>query len=652
MKLSNRLYGVLFLGLLSASALYSQDKNLERANKLYSSFAYIDAINIYERIARKGFENQELLERLGNSYYFNADYRNALVWYEKLFTNAAYEVKQPEYYYRYAQALKSAERYEESDAMMSRFVALTGEDSRGIIFEENRNYQEIIARNSGRMDLHLVGINTEHSEYGTAFYGDKVIFAASNNSIFKPTSYWTGETFYNLYEARRDSIALSKKSEFSSVLSTKFNESTAVFTADGNTVYFTRNNYINKKIGMDSDNAILLKILKSTKDANGRWSKPVELPFNSNVYSVAHPALSPDEKYLYFASNMRGSHGASDIFRVEILANGGYGKPENLGANINTDGRESFPFISKNNVLYFSSDGFPGLGGLDIFAAQIRPDGSLGRAINIGRPANSPDDDFCYVIDSDTRVGFLTSNRPGGVGKDDIYSFYERIPLAFSCLKAMRGVVKDAHTQEVLPDASLTLSGHDFEVLDSIQSGQNGAFAFSKEVDCYKPHYYVKGAKEGYETAEVKVVSESGKDLYCEVLLTPRVIEVATGDDLAKVFKIENIYFDFDKSNIRYDASVQLAKILEVMQEYPKMKIDVRSHTDSRGSDSYNMALSDRRVKSTIKWLIANGISADRLTGRGYGESQLTNHCSNGVDCTKEQHQANRRSEFIIVSME
>ncbi|GJQ05840.1 OmpA family protein [Capnocytophaga canimorsus] len=652
MKLSYRLYSVLFLGLLCFSGSYAQNKDLEKANKLYNSFAYVDAISIYERIARKGFENQELLERLGNSYYFNADYRNALVWYEKLFGNSEYEVSKPEYYYRYAQSLKSAERYEESDAMMNRFIALTEEDNRGTIFEENRNYQQVIAKNSGRMDLHLVDINTEYSEYGTAFYGDKVVFAASNNSLFKPTSYWTGETFYNLYEAHRDSIALSKKSEFSSVLSTKFNESTAVFTADGNTVYFTRNNYINKKVGMDSDNAILLKILKSTKDANGRWSKPVELPFNSNVYSVAHPALSPDEKYLYFASNMRGSRGASDIFRVEILSGGGYGKPENLGENVNTDGRESFPFISKNNVLYFASDGFPGLGGLDIFAAQIRPDGSLGKAVNVGRPANSPDDDFCYVIDSDTRVGFLTSNRSGGVGKDDIYSFYERVPLTFSCTKLMRGVVKDAHTQAVLSDASLTLSGVDFEALDSIQSAQDGTFAFAKEVDCYKPYYYVKGAKEGYETAEVKVLSQRDKDFYCEVLLTPRVIQVTQGDDLAKVFKIENIYFDFDKSNIRYDASVQLAKILEVMQEYPKMKIDVRSHTDSRGSDSYNMALSDRRVKSTIKWLIANGISADRLTGRGYGESQLTNHCSNGVDCSKEEHQANRRSEFIIVSME
>ncbi|MFJ1435795.1 OmpA family protein, partial [Capnocytophaga canimorsus] len=306
----------------------------------------------------------------------------------------------------------------------------------------------------------------------------------------------------------------------------------------------------------------------------------------------------------------------------------------------------------KNNVLYFASDGFPGLGGLDIFAAQIRPDGSLGKSVNVGRPANSPDDDFCYVIDSDTRVGFLTSNRPGGVGKDDIYSFYERVPLTFSCTKLMRGVVKDAHTQEVLSDASLTLSGVDFEALDSIQSAQDGTFAFANEVDCDKPYYYVKGAKEGYETAEVKVLSQTGKDFYCEVLLTPRVVRVTPGDDLAKVFKIENIYFDFDKSNIRYDASVQLAKILEVMQEYPNMKIDVRSHTDSRGSDSYNMALSDRRVKSTIAWLIANGISADRLTGRGYGESQLTNHCSNGVDCSKEEHQANRRSEFIIVSME
>lgn len=644
---------ILAVALLSNVLLvFSQEKQMEKANEMYKNFAYIDAIKVYESIAKKGFINQELLERLGDSYYFNAEYDKAFTWYEKLFQNQEYKV-QPEYYYRYALSLKSVGKYTESDQMMDKFVQLTGaNDSRASLFEEHRDYQEEIKENSNRLELMQTGINTEYSEYGAAFYGDKVVFAASNTSLFKPNSKWTGQSFYDLYEAHRDSISLSKKTLFSSKLNTKFNESTPVFTKDGKTVYFTRNNYVNKKVGMDSQNTILLKILRATKDDKGNWGNVTEMPFNSNTYSVAHPALSPDEKYLYFASNMPGTLGNSDIFRVEILSTGGYGKPENLGNVVNTSGRESFPFVSKDNVLYYSSDGYPGLGGLDIFAVKLYDNGTTSRAINIGAPANSADDDFCFVIDKESKVGFLTSNRPGGKGRDDIYGFYERIPLSFTCNRILKGVVKNSETQEIIPDATVTLSNKAMEQLKALPSSAEGKFEFADDlINCQDPHYYLKGEKIGYETAEVKVEAK-GKEIFYEILLKPRVVKVGEGDDLAKVFKIENIYFDFDKSNIRYDASVQLAKILEVMKEYPKMKIDVRSHTDSRGSDSYNLALSDRRAKSTVKWIIDNGIEPSRITGKGYGETQLTNHCSNGVNCTPAEHQANRRSEFIIISLE
>ncbi|MFK8275305.1 OmpA family protein [Capnocytophaga cynodegmi] len=633
--------------------VFSQEKQMQKANEMYKNYAYIDAIKIYENIAKKGFVNQELLERLGNSYYFNAEYDKASTWYEKLFENKEYKV-QPEYYYRYALSLKSLGKYAESDQMMRKFVEITGaDDTRAILFEEHKDYREEIKENSNRLELLQTGVNTEHSEYGTAFYGDKVIFAASNTSLIKPVSKWTGESFYDLYEANRDSISLLKKTLFSSKINTKFNESTAVFTKDGKTVYFTRNNYVNKKVRMDSENTILLKILRATKDDRGNWGNIVEMPFNSNTYSVAHPALSPDEKYLYFASDMPGTLGSSDIFRVEILENG-YGKPENLGNIINTSGRESFPFISKDNVLYYSSDGYPGLGGLDIFAVKLYDNGTTSRVINIGEPGNSVDDDFCFVIDKESKVGFLTSNRTGGKGKDDIYGFYERIPLNFTCNKILKGVVKNSETMEIISGATVSLSGKKMDLLKTEASDPAGGFAFGEEfINCQDSHFYLKGEKEGYETAEVKVeMKGKGKEIHYEILLKPRVIKVTEGDDLAKVFKIENIYFDFDKSNIRYDASVQLAKILEVMKEYPNMKIDVRSHTDSRGSDSYNLALSDRRAKSTVKWIIDNGIDASRITGKGYGETQLTNHCSNGVKCTPEEHQANRRSEFIIISLE
>lgn len=633
--------------------VFSQEKQMQKANELYKDYAYIDAIKIYESIAKKGFVNQELLERLGDSYYFNAEYDKAFIWYEKLFQSKEKEI-QPEYYYRYALTLKSVGKYEQSDQMMDKFVEMAGgNDSRAILFDEHRDYQEEIKENSNRLELLQTGINTEHSEYGAAFYGDKVVFAGSNTSLLKPTSKWTGESFYDLYEANRDSIKLSKKTSLSSKINTKFNESTAVFTKDGNTVYFTRNNYVGKKVGMDSQNTILLKILKATKDSKGNWGNVVEMPFNSNTYSVAHPALSPDEKYLYFASNMPGTIGNSDIFRVEILKNG-YGKPENLGNIVNTSGRESFPFISKDNILYYSSNGYPGLGGLDIFAVKFYENGTTSRAVNIGAPANSPDDDFCFVIDKESKIGFLTSNRPGGKGKDDIYGFYERIPLSFVCNKILKGVVKDSETNEIISDASISLSDKTMNLLKKDSSDLQGEFGFGGDlINCQDSHLYLKGEKEGYETAEVRVETKGkSKEIYYEILLKPRVIKVGEGDDLAKVFNIENIYFDFDKSNIRYDASVQLAKILEVMKQYPKMKIDVRSHTDSRGSDSYNLSLSDRRAKSTVKWIIDNGIDSSRITGRGYGETQLTNHCSNGVECTPAEHQANRRSEFIILSIE
>ncbi|GJQ07746.1 cell envelope biogenesis protein OmpA [Capnocytophaga cynodegmi] len=654
MKMRNYKMYILAIALFSNVLLvFSQEKQMQKANEMYKNYAYIDAIKIYENIAKKGFVNQELLERLGNSYYFNAEYDKASTWYEKLFENKEYKV-QPEYYYRYALSLKSLGKYAESDQMMRKFVEITGaDDTRAILFEEHKDYREEIKENSNRLELLQTGVNTEHSEYGTAFYGDKVIFAASNTSLIKPVSKWTGESFYDLYEANRDSISLSKKTLFSSKINTKFNESTAVFTKDGKTVYFTRNNYVNKKVRMDSENTILLKILRATKDDRGNWGNIVEMPFNSNTYSVAHPALSPDEKYLYFASDMPGTLGSSDIFRVEILENG-YGKPENLGNIINTSGRESFPFISKDNVLYYSSDGYPGLGGLDIFATKLYDNGTTSRVINIGEPGNSVDDDFCFVIDKESKVGFLTSNRTGGKGKDDIYGFYERIPLNFTCNKILKGVVKNSETMEIISGATVSLSGKKMDLLKTEASDPAGGFAFGEEfINCQDSHFYLKGEKEGYETAEVKVeMKGKGKEIHYEILLKPRVIKVTEGDDLAKVFKIENIYFDFDKSNIRYDASVQLAKILEVMKEYPNMKIDVRSHTDSRGSDSYNLALSDRRAKSTVKWIIDNGIDASRITGKGYGETQLTNHCSNGVKCTPEEHQSNRRSEFIIISLE
>jgi hypothetical protein len=638
--------------LSSTSLLFAQpEKELEKANEMYKNFSYVDAIKIYERIAQKGFVNQEMLQSLGNAYYYNAEYKKALPWYEQLFQEGKYKVK-PEYYYRYAQTLKSVGDYTQADKMMAKFVELTNaNDTRAALFEENKDYQTVIKNNSGRFQLNNASINTKNSEYGTAFYGDKIVFAGATDArkAKHGVSQWTGESFYDLYEAEHFDQKLGNRKPFSSSVNTQFNESTPVFTKDGNTMYFTRNNYVNKKLGSDIENTILLKILRANKDKNGNWGDIVEVPFDSDQYNVAHPTLSPDEKYLYFASDMPGSFGNSDIFRVEILGDNQYGTPENLGNIINTAGRESFPYISKDNVLYYSSDGIPGLGGLDIFAVKFNADGSTSKPVNIGMPGNSANDDFCFVFNSDSKIGFLTSNRPGGKGKDDIYSFHEDKPLLFSCQKNIKGIVKDAKTKAIIANAKVILSDKVMKEVSTDQSKTDGTFTFEK-VNCNDSHYYLRGEKEKYETAEVNVTVGKDEVVY-EILLNPREVAIKKGMDLAKVFEIKEIKFDYNKANIRPDAAVELTKIVELMREYPKMKIDIRSHTDSRGTDSYNLKLSDRRAKATLEWIVKQGIDRNRLKAKAYGETRLVNGCSNGVPCTEEEHQENRRSEFIVVAM-
>jgi immunogenic 75 kDa protein PG4 len=645
------------LALLQLGYAQSEKEALKKAAQYYKNLDYVQAINAYESIAKKGVEPQELLENLGNAYYYNADYQQANKWYAKLFegkdakTNKPFNIK-PEYYYRYAQTLKTVGNYDNSDKIMDKFVELVGkQDTRAALFLKNRDYQAEIKRNSDRLELNLLKINTKKSEYGTAFYGDNIVYATSKSGFLKRRSDWTGDNFYSLYEANTDSLKATKKAKLNGI-NTKFNESTAAFTKDGNTMYFTRNNFINNEVKTNGDQTVLLKIFKATKDKNGKWGDVQEMPFNSNIHSVAHPALSPDGKYIYFSSDMKGTLGSSDIYRAKILKSG-YGKPENLGDRINTSGRESFPFISDDNVLYYSSDGFPGLGGLDIYAVKLDEEGNpITKPVNIGRPANSAEDDFCYVINSKTKIGYLTSNRPEGKGSDDIYSFYEHTPLRFTCQYSLSGVVKDADNKQIIPMAKVTLWGANNTLLEETTADEEGHFTLLYTADCGDLQLLLKSEKEQYQSGQQTVALNSAQKVTAEVLLTPvppATPKIEVGTDLAKVLKIENIYFDYDKANIRKDAAEELAKIVAIMKEHPTMKVDVRLHTDSRGSDKYNLALSQRRAKSTIKWIVSHGIKKNRITGKGYGETQLVNGCSNGVPCTEEEHQANRRSEFIIV---
>lgn len=648
MKIRNVFYSYSTVLLLLALSGYSQKAKVASADKKYENYSYVDAISTYEHVASKGYKDEKMFQKLGNAYYFTADLVKAEKWYTELF--AMNNDQEPEYYYRYSQTLKAVGNYAKADAMLEEFNKRSGNDQRGKLYVEQKNYLEDIKANSGRFEVADAGINSEYSDYGSSFLNNNLVFASARDTggVAKKVFKWNNESFTNLYFTTiKPDGEMGKVERFDKSINSKFHESTPVFTQDGKTMYFTRNNYLEGKKQKSSKKIVLLKLYKATLEA-GKWENVIELPFNSNEYSVAHPALSLDEKTLYFASDMPGTLGQSDLFSVSIHPDGSYGTPKNLGKTINTEGRETFPFIATDNELYFASDGRPGLGGLDIFVSKIGDLNLLGEVQNVGAPINGSQDDFAFLINSKNRNGFFTSNREGGNGYDDIYRFTELRKL--TCEQMLAGIITDQETGIQLSDAKVSLFDDEFKFIKESSSDEKGRYNF--EAVCGKT-YYVRAEKLAYETKEAKVSirNRTGKtELSLE--LEKRIKEVGVGTDLAKTLNIPIIYFDLDKSVIRKDAAFELEKILSVMQSNPKMKIDIRSHTDSRQTNKYNEKLSDRRAKATVEWLIKNGITSDRLTGKGYGESQLVNKCADGVKCTEEEHQVNRRSEFIIVTME
>ena len=641
-KYTLTLFLIIFISVYS----YGQKTTEEKARKKFNQYAYVDAIETYKRLALKGYKSVDMFQKLGDSYYFNGDLNSAVKWYDELF--AMKPDIQTEYLYRYSQSLKSVGDYDKADQMMQEFSKKSINDSRATFFNENRDYLAEIKANSNRYQIQNAIINSRFSDYGSTIWNSNLVFASSRDtsSVFIKKNKWDNQSYTNLYVSNiENDTVLGPPKKYNKTINSKLNEASAIFTKNGKKMYFTRNNYINGKKRVDDNNVILLKIYKSELH-NNEWQNPIELPFNSDSYSVAHPALSPDGKWLYFASDMPGSKGQSDIYRVPIKSNGTYGVPENLGSEINTPGKETFPFISDNNELFFASDGHPGLGGLDIFMSKINSDGTY-KCQNIGEPANSPDDDFAYFIDVKTNRGFLSSNRKGGKGFDDIYSIKETRKL--NCEQSLNGIVTDLDSGIKIPNATISLFDHQFKLLKNIQSDINATYYF--KVECGKS-YYIRAEKPECSTVEkqIKIPLESG-NTYIPLQLEQKIKVISSGDDLAKTFGIKMIYFDLDKSNIRPDAAYELEKILDAMKQNPTVKIDIRSHTDSRASTEYNDLLSERRAKSTENWLISNGIAPDRLTEKGYGERQLINGCSDGVECSEIEHQQNRRSEFIIISL-
>ena len=632
------LYTLVFVLSITIGA-FAQGSKLNKADKKYDKYSYIDAIEIYEKVAEKGYKSAELFEKLGNAYYFNGELDKASKWYGELF--ALNQEVDSEYYFRYAQALKAEGNYEKSNQYMELFAQKTN-DTRAKLFQENKDYLTDIDAVSGKYTMDKTDINSEFYDYGPTFFGKQIVFTSSRSegNQYSKIHEWTKQNFTDLFVASIDNEGkLGSVENFSKTVNTKYNESSPVFTKDGKTMYFTRNNYNDGKKRISDDKVIMEKIYKAEL-INGEWTNVKELPFSNDNYKTAHPALSPDEKTMYFASDMPGSFGNSDLYKVSIDSNGNFGSPENLGPTINTEGRETFPFVDADNNLFFASDGHPGLGGLDIFEAKSA-NNSFEKPVNVGKPLNSPMDDFGYVTNKDG-LGFFSSNRDGGTGFDDIYTFTV-------CTHTLSGLITDVDTKEILPNAKVILFDDKMNKISETTSSDKGAYSF--KIECNKK-YYVRAAKEEYETTEKSFgpVTKTGESKL-NIELKRNIFPVEVGTDLAKILDVSIIYFDLDKWNIRPDAAEDLEKIIAVMNQYPNMTIDIRSHTDSRQTHKYNELLSDRRAKSTLEFMVKNGINRNRLTAKGYGETQLVNNCSDDIPCSEAEHQKNRRSEFIVLKM-
>ena len=414
-------------------------------------------------------------------------------------------------------------------------------------------------------------------------------------------------------------------------VNTKYHESTVAITADGKRMYFDRNDYYNGKYKKSEEGINELNIYYA-ENVNGEWKDVKPVPFNDREYSTSHPALSPDGSTLYFTSDRPGGKGQADIYKVSISKDGTFGTPVNLGDNINTEGKEGFPFVDSNGTLYFSSDAHLGMGGLDVFAAAANGDG-FGEVRNLGLGVNSSDDDFAFVYYPATEEGYVSSNRKGGKGSDDIY----KIQKMQSC--ELLALVVDAETGAALSGARVDLFDSKENKLKSQTTDTNGKATIA--VACNQAHV-LQAFMDGYESNAETIAAQRSGEKNVRIALRP-IDQIVEGE----MVKLNPILFDFDKHNIKPQAAFELDKLVELMKKNPDMVIKVEGHTDNRGSDAYNMDLSDRRAKSTVQYVISKGIAKDRISGQGFGESRPAADC--GSTCTEAQHQQNRRSDFIVV---
>ncbi|MEW4925374.1 OmpA family protein [Algibacter sp. 2305UL17-15] len=660
MKLKN--YLLISLVLIASLSAFAQQGMQKKADSLFYKFAFVDAVKTYKKLISKDYNADYATRQVADCYAYMRNPDSASVYYKKTVQQENVPV---EYYYKYAQALRGQNDYKTSRVWLKKF-----KDAGGII-EKNKlsrdpDFITAVFNAENTYFLKEVKINSELSDFGAFEHNGNVYFASSaDKGVSQKHIYgWNEQPFLDVYVTEKDADSIvHHKSKLQGDVNSRYHDGPVIITKDGKTMYFSRNNFSKYELEKDKDGISNLMIYRASL-VDGEWTNLEALPFNNKEYSVGHPTLNSDETKLYFASDMPGGFGGSDIYYVDINKDGSFGTPQNAGDIINTKDNELFPFINTEDILFFSSDGHLGLGLLDIFATVYNQNKAIESVVNLGLPVNSNKDDFSFFMNNDGITGYMASNREGGKGDDDIYA-YHRIPR----LK-LEGTVKDSVNGAPIPNALVKLSDPEGIQIVYIETDKDGKYEINidREAD-----YIVKVNKEGYPENAVAIttkgVSKDAKSLTVDFSISPiktstdDTTETATDtsdnpdddnntDALISNLKLGPIYFGFDSTRIRNEDSDELARIIDLMNKYPEMTIKIESHTDSRGPSAYNEWLSQKRANATFRYLNSKGIDAARITEFiGYGERKLTNGCDGSIRCTEAQHKLNRRTNFIVLKV-
>jgi len=610
--------------LLSIAGLQAQNKDTKEADNLFDRLEYVDAAKAYTKLVEKNKADGYVYKQLADSYYNVFNSQQAVLWYAKAVESA----QDAETHFRYAQMLKAEGDTKAAAQLMATFAKMQPNDARAKAFKNNPEYTNQLKSQAKQYDILKSDVSSDKADFGAVLTQNNEVFFTSARNTSRRENGMNDQPYLDLYKAIRNTDGTLSQATAVAELNTKWHDGPAAITSDGTTIYYGSESFNESAYQKNKEKHLKLGqiyLYKATKTEAGTWGNSKALPINSKDYSVRNPSISKDGKTLYFSSDMPGGLGGEDIWKVSVDGDT-YGTPENAGDNINTEGNESFPSIQDDGILFFSSNGRQGLGGYDVFKQNTI---TSEKATNLGEPVNTQKDDFSFSYNLDKNVGYFSSNRDGN---DDIY---QAIAV---CGVDATVVVKDAETGKLLAGASVSFVDQKGKNKGNQESNDMGETKFG--VACNETANF-NATKSGYQNGTATMAKSKNGAQSIVINLMP-ILPIITETEVI----LEPIYFEYNQSNITEQGAQELDKLVKVMNLYPTMVIDAKSHTDSRGSDSYNLKLSDRRAKATAQYIVSKGISKERITGTGMGETQPKVPC---VECTEEEHAQNRRSEFLII---